>query len=196
MLKLKKLQFIYVKGRPMRVISGVARGLKLKDPKNAKVRPTTEKVKEAVFDVLQFDIKGKVFLDLFAGTGQIGIEALSRGAEHVYFVDYRKESLDTIKFNLGRIGKTFGCNFSVVNMDVSLFLKTNNEVFDVVYLDPPYGNDDISEVLACVSDVAAMDGIVIFEHAKESILPNSIKMLQIFKSKSYGSIAVSFYRKV
>lgn len=179
----------------MRIISGIARGFKLKVPNDEKIRPTTEKVKEAVFDSLQFCLKGKVFLDLFAGSGQMGIEALSRGASHVFFVDYFRESLRTINFNLSRLKGIFGHKFSVVNKDVILFLKANEEVFDVVYLDPPYSSGIIHDVLVQMSSFVSLEGIVICEHSKRDILPKRVETLEVFKIKNYGSISVTYYRK-
>ena len=111
----------------MRVISGQKRGKKLEALVGDTVRPTTDKVKESIFNVIQFDIFGAKFLDLFAGSGQIGIEALSRGAQLATFVDKNKESINVVKRNLSSTG--FEKNAKVINMDSILFLEKSSEIF-------------------------------------------------------------------
>ena len=120
----------------MRIITGSARGTKLESPAGETTRPTSDRVKEAVFSVLQFDIEGSAVLDLFAGSGQMGIEALSRGASEAVFVDNRRESVEIIKRNLASVKLDHG---RVVQSDSISFLNSNRTEFDFMFLDPPYG---------------------------------------------------------
>ena len=118
----------------MRVITGIARGKRLKTLEGQDVRPTTEKVKESVFNIIQFDVEGRVFLDLFAGCGQMGIEALSRGAKSAVFVDNRRESINVIKANLSNTGLTDSAK--VYNTDSLAFIaREQAEKFDLAFLD-------------------------------------------------------------
>ena len=120
----------------MRVITGTARGRKLREPSGMDIRPTTDVVKEAVFNIIQFDIEGRRVLDLFAGTGQLGIEALSRGAADCVFVDESREAVSIVKENLAK------CRFTakVVQTDSIGYLRGAGK-FDMIFLDPPYDSD-------------------------------------------------------
>ena len=120
----------------MRVITGSARGRRLQTLEGQEVRPTPERIKEAVFSIIQFEIEGRRFLDLFAGSGQMGIEALSRGAREAVFVDSRKDSVQIIRENLEKTG--LSRQGRVVNMDSLAFLSQPNGKFDLAFLDPPY----------------------------------------------------------
>ena len=117
----------------MRVITGTARGRVLRTLEGEDVRPTTDRVKEAVFSIIQFEIEGRRVLDLFAGSGQLGIEALSRGAASATFVDMSKDSLSTVKYNLEHT--KLGDNAKVVQTDALSFLKLTKDKFDIVFLD-------------------------------------------------------------
>ena len=116
----------------MRVITGSARGRKLKTPENYDIRPTTDNVKESVFNIMQFDIEGRRVLDLFAGTGQLGIECLSRGAASAVFVDQSREAVKIVKDNL----KACGLSGTVVQADALSFLRTCGK-FDIIFVAPP-----------------------------------------------------------
>ena len=179
----------------MRVVSGELKGYNLKFPREPLVRPTAEKVKEAIFDVIQFNVKGKKFLDLFAGSGQIGIEALSRGAKTVSFVDNYKDSIFTIKSNISRLNENFLDKVNILKEDVFDFLNFNTGYFDIIFLDPPYGKDIIPKILGKLSRILNYDGIIICEHSKNESLPETPDDLTLFKNKIYGQTAVSFYSK-
>ena len=120
----------------MRVITGTARGRRLKELPGLATRPTTDKVKESLFNIVQFDIEGRKVLDLFGGTGQLGIEALSRGAEHVTFVDLSKAAAGVIRENVKACG--FSERAQVLQGDALAFLSGCREKFGLVFLDPPY----------------------------------------------------------
>lgn len=177
----------------MRVIAGQKRGKKLDRLKDEAVRPTTDKVKESVFNVIQFDVAGANFLDLFAGSGQIGIEALSRGARQATFVDENRAAISVIKKNL--IATDFMARATVVNADSVLFLKKQRErLFDIAFLDPPYKSEDLDTALLLLPEVMAKGGIIICEHPVDLDLPLDLANFRLNKAYKYGKIAVSIYR--
>lgn len=135
----------------MRVITGTARGRVLRTLEGEDVRPTTDRVKEAVFSIIQFEIEGRRVLDLFAGSGQLGIEALSRGAASATFVDMSKDSLSAVKYNLEHT--KLGDNAKVVQTDALSFLKLTKDKFDIVFLDPPYASSLVVDSMKLLSDV-------------------------------------------
>ena len=145
----------------MRVISGSAKGRRLKSLEGKDVRPTTDKVKESVFNIIQFHIEGRRFLDLFSGSGQMGVEALSRGAKQAVFVDKSAAALKVIKANIEAAGLSEGAR--VINSDALSFLNSNCEKFDVAFLDPPYGAGILQSVLPYLSDNMNKGGLIICE---------------------------------
>ncbi|MCL6473276.1 MAG: 16S rRNA (guanine(966)-N(2))-methyltransferase RsmD [Firmicutes bacterium] len=182
----------------LRVIAGVAKGRKLYAPKGADIRPTSDRVKEAIFNIIGREINNKNVLDLFAGTGSLGIEALSRGAEHAYFIDSKTQAIDLIKKNLditGLDGKA-----TVIKSDVYKAIErlAKNELrFDLIFLDPPYRIsvsflDAILNMLA--SDILKKDGLLVLEHAAKTE-PRSVEGLELESTRIYGDTAVTFYRK-
>ncbi len=175
----------------MRVITGTARGRKLKTLESFDVRPTTDKVKEAVFSIVQFDIDGSVVLDLFSGSGQMGIEALSRGASYAYFVDSSRESCEVTKENLMSTG--LFSNARVANMDAFDFLKTAKYSFDIAILDPPYKKGIIEKVLPVLEPKLSENAKVICEHETGLELPETVGRLYLRKKYKYGKIEVSLY---
>lgn len=165
----------------MRVITGTARGRVLRTLEGEDVRPTTDRVKEAVFSIIQFEIEGRRVLDLFAGSGQLGIEALSRGAASATFVDMSKDSLSAVKYNLEHT--KLGDNAKVVQTDALSFLKLTKDKFDIVFLDPPYASSLVVDSMKLLSDVVAAGGCAICETPVDSELPEA--------SASLNSIAAT-----
>ncbi len=177
----------------MRVITGIARGKNLKTLDGNDVRPTSQKVKEAVFSAIQFDIEGRRVLDLFAGSGQLGIEALSRGARSTVFVDNSAASIKIIKQNIESTGFE---NLSKVYMsDYSSFTAMSRDIFDIVFLDPPYKQGLLVPALKSVLPLMSDFGIIVCEYPPEVEIPESIGGFQIAKTYRYGKINVSVYRK-
>lgn len=176
----------------MRVITGKARGKKLKEPSNYDIRPTTDMVKEAIFNIIQFDIEGRSVLDLFAGTGQLGIECLSRGAKDVTFVDQSKESIAIVKQNL----KTCGLEGRVVQDDSIAFLRRGAK-FDVIIIDPPYASDLINKALSVINsvDILSEGGIIVCESSREKELPAMQSPYFMKKSYNYGKVKITTYVK-
>lgn len=149
----------------MRVISGKYRGKRIISPRDDSVRPTTDKIKETIFNILQFDIPDAKVLDLFAGTGALGIECISRGAEEVVFVDKSRDSLALVRENL----KGIEGNYSVVAADFLTALKTCRKKFDIILLDPPFGSGlgEIALNAIFELDILAKNGIIMYEHGSD-----------------------------
>lgn len=177
----------------MRVITGKARGTRLKSFEGTDVRPTTDKVKEAIFSSIQFCIEGSSVLDLFAGTGQLGIEALSRGANSAVFVDHNKNSINIIKTNL-QLTHLADENIRVLNEDSLIYIKNCCKKFDFVFLDPPYRHDILPEILGNLPAILNDKAYIICEHENELNLPEKIGNLELSKKYKYGKISVSAYR--
>ena len=175
----------------MRVITGTARGRRLKTPADNRVRPTTDKVKEAVFSILQFSLYGRVFLDLFAGTGQMGIEALSRGAERSLFVDSSKASLALVEENVQLTG--FSDRAAIIRADYRSYLAGLRQTVDVAFLDPPYQKDILPQALELLIPHMAPDGCIVCEHAPEDALPEAVGNFYLQKKRTYGRIIISVY---
>lgn len=179
----------------MRVITGTARGRKLGELKGQETRPTTGKVKEAVFSALQFEIEGRQALDLFAGTGQMGIEALSRGAAGCTFVDRRKDAAQLVRDNLAVCG--FADNARVVCADAMEYLTSLRTKFDLVFLDPPYADDVLERAIAHIArfDILAPHGIMVAECPAEKTLPALSAPYGVYREYRYGRIKVTIYRR-
>lgn len=177
----------------MRVITGSARGIRLITPEGTDVvRPTSEKAKEGVFSSIQFDIEGRRVLDLFAGSGQLGIEALSRGAESAVFVDMSDKSLQAVTKNLQNtslLGKA-----KVIKSQYSLFLSRCTDKFDIAFLDPPYKAGLLSDALTLVSKVMSDYGLIICEHPSDAELPSEVGSFCVYKTLKYGKIIIDFYK--
>ena len=180
----------------MRVISGTARGRRLKELPGLDTRPTTDKVKESVFNIIQFDIEGRKVLDLFGGTGQLGIEALSRGAEHVTFVDYAPAAAKIIRENLAVTG--FSDQAKVVQSDWQAFLSGCREKFHLIFLDPPYRKTMLENALETIAaiDILSEHGIIVCESPLDKELPDLAGPYEKGRDYRYGQIKVTLYHKV
>lgn len=177
----------------MRIITGTQRGKKLTALEGEQVRPTTDRVKEALFNILQFDLEGRRFLDLFAGSGQIGLEALSRGAVFATFVDSSREAVRTVEKNVAATG--FAECARVVQTDFSAFLRGCQERFDLAFLDPPYENGTLEQALALVAEHMNPGGTIVCEHPQRQELPEATGIFLRGKSYRYGKIMLTVYRK-
>lgn len=176
----------------MRVITGTARGTRLHTLEGDSVRPTSEKVKEAVFSMLHFDIEGRRILDLFAGCGQLGIEALSRGAESAVFVDNSNHSIKIINDNL--TAAKLGGNAEVLKKDYKMFLSTTDKTFDIAFLDPPYHAGFYVDALNLLSKRMSSYGIIVCEHPNDVSVPQFAGDFEATKTHRYGKILVTVYR--
>ena len=175
----------------MRVIAGVCGGRKLLAPADDAVRPTTDKVKEALFSSIQFELEGARVLDLFAGSGALGIEALSRGAAEAVFVDNSRASLELTKKNLALCSLEGSC----VQGDSLVYLQNCRERFDIAFLDPPYATGLLQKALPAVSAVMRESGVICAESPFGEALPEEAGSgFRLVKSKKYGTMQLSFYR--
>jgi len=177
----------------MRVITGTAKGKRLVTPEGREVtRPTGEKVKEGIFSSIQFLIEGADVLDLFAGSGQLGIEALSRGARSCVFVDSAKVAQKCITDNLKNCGFTDIAKLKTG--DALMYLSSAFERFDIAFLDPPYAAEQLPVVIPALSKVMRPGGVVLCETAKNIDLPEEIGKLVKAKEYRYGSTKVLMYK--
>lgn len=177
----------------MRVITGEARGRRLVTLEGDDVRPTTDKVKEGIFNIIQFDIPEANVLDLFAGSGQLGIEAISRGAKHCCFVDASKRSLDVVKENLKACG--FEKRASTFLGDSISYITLSHDTFDIVFLDPPYRKQLIDKALPILASKVSDGGIIVCETSIEEELPETAGEFALAREYKYGKIKITTYRK-
>ena len=179
----------------MRVITGKARGVALKTPDGMQTRPTADRVKEALFSIIQFEIPCARVLDLFGGTGQLGIEALSRGAQSAVFVDASEKACALIKENLKR-SKLQDCG-KVIRSDYMEYLDRCREKFDIVFLDPPYAEVFLENALKRLSeiDILQSGGIIIAERPLDKELPWVFPGFTRSKDYKYGKTLLTIYRR-
>ncbi|MCQ2387024.1 MAG: 16S rRNA (guanine(966)-N(2))-methyltransferase RsmD [Clostridia bacterium] len=173
----------------MRIIGGEFRGKTLYEFKGGEIRPTSDMTRESLFNIINKEIEGSVFLDLFCGTGAVGIEALSRGAKKVVFNDFSKESIELTKGNVSRVcAKNAEYSFS----DAVNYLKTTNEKFDFIFVDPPYKSDLGEKVLEVAQRVLTENGVIIYENEK----PFCDFPFNLYKSdeRRYGRAILTFFR--
>ena len=158
-------------------------------------RPTTDKVKESLFNIIQFDIEGRKVLDLFGGTGQLGIEALSRGAKSAVFVDQGEAACSLIRENLRRT--KLEKQAKVIRSDYLQFLKQSKDKFDIILLDPPYAEVFLENALKCITeiDILQSGGIIVCERPIEKDLPFEYAGYRRSKDYKYGKTLVTLYRK-
>lgn len=179
----------------MRVITGKARGVQLKTPEGLLTRPTADKVKEALFSIIQFEIPGASVLDLFGGTGQLGIEALSRGASSAVFVDAREDACKLIRENLKRT--RLEEQAKVIRSDYLAYLESCRESFNIIFLDPPYAEVFLENSLNRITeiDILHSGGIIVTERPLGKELPWEIDGYTRSRDYKYGKILLTIYRK-
>ena len=179
----------------MRVIAGTARGVQLKTPEGLKTRPTIDRVKEALFSIIHFDLPGAKVLDLFGGTGQLGIEALSRGAAAATFVDQNDAACRLMKENLRRT--KFEQKGQVVRADYLEYLSRCREDYDIILLDPPYAEVFLENALKRIAeiDILRSGGIIVTERPLGKELPWDFPGFTRSKDYKYGQILLTLYRK-
>ena len=179
----------------MRVITGKARGVQLKTPDGMQTRPTSDRVKEALFSIINFDIPGARVLDLFGGTGQLGIEALSRGAKSAVFVDAGEPACRLIRENLKRT--KLEADGKVVRSDYLSYLNHCREQFDIIFLDPPYAEVFLENSLKRIAeiDILQSNGIIVAERPLGKDLPWEMEGFTRSKDYKYGNTLLTIYRK-
>ena len=179
----------------MRVITGKARGVQLKTPDGMLTRPTADRVKEALFSIINFDLPGANVLDLFGGTGQLGIEALSRGAASATFIDAREDACRIIWENLKRT--KLESQAKVVRSDYLAYMRRTREKFNIILLDPPYAEVFLENALKCITeiDILQSGGIIVAERPVEKELPFEFEGYTRSRDYKYGKTLLTIYRK-
>ncbi|MDQ7788170.1 MAG: 16S rRNA (guanine(966)-N(2))-methyltransferase RsmD [Thermodesulfovibrionales bacterium] len=189
----------------MRISGGVAKGRRTATEKlsggkvpGERLRPTSSKVREALFDIIRNRLESAHFVDLYAGSGTVGLEALSRGAEHVVFVEPDKLRTEMIQKNIESLG--FSGNASISRTDAEKFLKKaelDSSGYDILFLDPPYRSEEIEKVFPLIESTKILndDGLVIIEHFFKKTLPRIAGRLILSKQYRYGDTMLTLYRK-
>ena len=179
----------------MRIITGKARGVQLKTPEGLQTRPTADRVKEAMFSIIHFDVPSARVLDLFGGSGQLGIEAISRGAEFAVFVDESDAACKLIKENLRRA--KMESQARVVRSDYMAYLNTCREKFDIILLDPPYAEVFLENSLKKISeiDILQSGGIIVAERPLGKDIPLDFPGFSRSKDYKYGKSLLTLYKK-
>lgn len=177
----------------MRVTTGTARGRNLTAPPDSDItRPTSDMTKQAMFNIIQFEVEGAEVLDLFAGSGQLGIEALSRGARRATFIDLSQEARDTIVENL-RATRLLN-QAKVMRTDADAYLTRSGDRYDIAFLDPPYNTGKYLHTLPLVAQKMNPGGVILCETSKDETLPDEVMGFQKQKEYRYGRAKLTVYR--
>lgn len=185
----------------MRVISGTRKGIVLKAPDGNVTRPTTDRIKESLFSMIQFELKDKICLDAFSGTGALGIEAISRGARFCYLVEKNKKSCNVIKFNIEKV--KLEKDIKLLNMDIFdaiKFFHKEKILFDIIFLDPPYNKGLVEQFIKEIKEYPILNNNckIIVEEDIHNILKNDIECenISLLKSKKYSNTIINIYEYV
>ena len=178
----------------MRIIAGDLKGIRITAPKGRPLRPTSDRVKEALFSIISAEVQGIHFLDLYAGTGSIGIEALSRGAHHAWFVEENSKHLGFLKKNVEKchlMGKS-----TIIHSLVGSFITETFKPFDIIFMDPPYFNASLENILGYpkLHSLLRKDGFIIMEHFHKVSLMDGYGNLKKYKEYRYGDTLLTFFR--
>lgn len=186
------------RGILMRIITGIARGRMIKAPEGMNTRPTSDRVKESLFNIISKKMRDSTVLDLFAGSGNLGLESISRGAEKCTFVENNKVAYKTLKENIDLL--KFQDMSETYFQEAFTTLKTLhmlNKKYDIIFLDPPYGKGLIESSINEINNLELLnnEGIIISEYDAEDNVPDSIGEIKIYRTESYGRIKISFWTK-
>jgi 16S rRNA (guanine966-N2)-methyltransferase len=180
----------------LRIIGGKLKGRKLAAFRGQAVRPTSDRVRESLFNILSVEWEGKSVLDLFAGTGGLGIEAVSRGACRVVFIENHPNAIQVLEKNIAALHLRDSCEVLKSSVEKGIYLVEKTErIFDIIFLDPPYGGGlaDTSLRLLGGSDIVAESGVVVVEHQCKEVLLDRYHKLSRFDQRSYGKTGISFF---
>ena len=179
----------------MRIISGTSKGKKLRSLRGQAIRPTSDRVKESIFNILGQEVDGKYILDLFAGTGNLGIEALSRGATRTVFVEKERSAIDLIKKNLSHCGFEDRVHIMTGEVERAIrLLHRKGEVFDFIFMDPPYRRGLVQKTLGILQTepLHHEDSILVIEHDRREPLSESMEEWVLLRKRRFGDTVVSF----
>ena len=181
----------------MRIVSGKARGTKLMSLDGMETRPTTDRVKESIFNIINSDIYDSEVLDLFSGSGALGIEAASRGAKKVVLVENNIKCRDVINKNVEKSKLTDIIDIVIGDAEVFIVKSAGKAKFDLIFMDPPYKKNIVEPILKKIveSNILSDDGIIVVEHSREDNIPENVGNLFAYKNKKYGITCVSIYRR-
>lgn len=185
----------------MRIITGEARGKRLITLEGEATRPTGERVKEAVFSMIQFDIEGRKVLDLFGGSGQLALEALSRGAELAVINDLSQEAIDIIKSNAKTTGLADRCRINLTEYEKYLKRVAKKESFDIIFLDPPYKSDFLKKSLALIAEggIANKNALIVCENEKGDVFDGDAELAakyKVMRESNYGRAHITILTPV
>ena len=172
----------------LRIITGKAKGKKIETLEGEATRPTSERIKEAVFSSIQFDVENRRVLDLFAGSGQLGLEALSRGAASASFVDSAREAIDVVKKNAKSTGFFDACRYIVSDWRNYIRKASGRDKYDLVFIDPPYAMECCGDALSRLSESSLLErgAIVVLESGTEEVDVTAFPNFEVIKSTHYG----------
>lgn len=178
----------------MKIITGTAKGMNIETLEGEATRPTSQRVKEAIFSMIQFDIEGACVLDLFAGSGQLGLEALSRGAKKATFSDSSRDAVEIVMKNAKKAKLFDKCRISTCTYEQMIKGIAGKEQYDIIFIDPPYKNDCISDVLnkLCKGDVCAKGAFVICESGEEDIFKGNEELRSKFEIQKQARYSISY----
>jgi len=181
----------------VRIIAGTARGTKLDTIEGLNTRPTTDRVKENIFNMIQFEITGERVLDLFAGSGALGIEAASRGASEVILVESSVKCAKIIQSNIDKTRMNDKIRLFMKPVEQVLTSYKDQEPFHIIFMDPPYDKGFVIPTIESISDSNLLDetGMIVLEHRSDEVIPNDIKDFELSRTKKYGNTAISIFRR-
>ena len=182
--------------RIMRIIAGEYKSRKIKQPKAERTRSTKDRIREAVFNMIAGEVPGSVVMDLFAGSGAFGLEALSRGAKKAVFVEKDARSARVIKENIGLL-KVQERTLIITKDAFKAIEDSEGDKFDLIFADPPYNSNMIKKVLIIINqcDIVNSSGFLVLEHHKNEDIPDSVGNVSIYKQRTYGKITISVFKK-
>lgn len=179
----------------MRIISGKYKNRRLFSPADQSIRPLMDRVKEWIFNVIQFDVQGSRVLDLFAGSGSFAFEACSHSASHVTLVDHSAIARKTIEKNINHL--KLSEPHTVIQTDVSNFIKKKGQNYDIVFCDPPYDMENIAELFERIveNEIVAENGMLIVEHHSKVKMPEELSTFSLLRDKKFGKTIISIFGK-
>lgn len=180
----------------MRIITGSAKGRRIEAPEGEGTRPTSDKVKGAVFNILRNKVEDAAVLDMFSGTGNLGLEALSRGAGRCIFIEKDQKAFQILKKNITSLGFEESCEMYHQDAFISIEkIKKRGMKFDIIFLDPPYGRQMVIKAIEEISrlDILDYDGIIISEQDETDILPDKIGNIEAYRTEKYGRTKITFW---
>lgn len=175
----------------LRIISGIYGGRNITAPDTDATHPMSERVRNAMFNIISTDIKGKKVLDAFAGSGAVGIEALSRGASHVTFIERDRKASDALTANMELLDIQ---NAEQVHGTVEAYVRSSKELFDIIFVDPPYDNMQLSTAMSLTS-LLQPNGLMVLSYPGRGEAPTGANGVVVVDNRSYGTAALAFYHK-